>query len=145
MPTVLIVDDDEGIRESLDLLLTSEGYSVLIADGGFCALEVLRESAGPAIVLFDFLMSKGDGLDLLRGVSDDETLMRQNAYICMAARRRSVLPEELQILMDQLDVPFVTKPFDVDDLLATVAEAQSDLATRLAALPHPREGMPPGV
>lgn len=128
MPSVLVVDDDTGIRESLDMFLTDEGYEVASAENGLHALEVLRQLSQPTVLLFDYLMPHGTGLDLLQGVTADETLLRRTAAICMAARDRHRLPTELIALMDCLGVHFIAKPFDLDAVLTAVCTAQQRLA-----------------
>ena len=65
---ILIVDDDEALRESLELILSAEGYSVLRADRGETALEVIEHSSVDA-VLCDLRMPGIDGFDLLPQIS----------------------------------------------------------------------------
>jgi CheY-like chemotaxis protein len=77
----VVVDDDEGIRKSLDLLLTSEGCTVALAESSRRALQLLRQWPVPAFVLFDFVLPEGDGLDLLRGIAADASLQRLYTYI----------------------------------------------------------------
>jgi CheY-like chemotaxis protein len=52
-------------------MLTDEVYTVLTADGGMRALEIMRQWPGHAVVMLDYLMPQGDGLDILRAVADD--------------------------------------------------------------------------
>jgi CheY-like chemotaxis protein len=59
LPTVMVVDDDGDISECLDLILSDTGYTVLLADSAKRALELLRQGSAPAVVLFDYLMSRG--------------------------------------------------------------------------------------
>ena len=61
---ILIVDDDEALRESLELILSAEGYSVLSADGGESALAIIDHSPVDA-VLCDLRMPGIDGFDLM--------------------------------------------------------------------------------
>jgi CheY-like chemotaxis protein len=133
MPTVLVVEHDEALREIIHDLLTDEGYLVLSADGGMRTLEMMRQWPGHAVVLFDYQMPRGDGLDMLNAVADDETLQHRYAYICMAATDSSRLPAEFTALMEVLEVPLVSKPFSIDELLCIISEAHQRLL-RLA--PH---------
>src|SRR5512138_2541112 len=55
-PTVLVVDDDESVRESLALALELEGYMVLRAAHGIDALLVLRTGIRPDVILLDLEM-----------------------------------------------------------------------------------------
>ena len=136
MLTVIIVDDDTAICESLDALFAGEGYTVICVVSGERAVELLRERTEPAVVLFDYLMPHGDGLYLLQAVADDEQFQRCYAYICMAAEPRSRLPATFIDLLDRLGVTFVDKPFDVDILLQTVEAAHRGLVARLDISEH---------
>lgn len=55
-PPVLVVDDSDGIRDTLHLLFEDEGYRVQLAANGSEALELLRASSTPRIVLLDWFM-----------------------------------------------------------------------------------------
>lgn len=61
---ILVVDDDDGVRDSLELLLKSEGYAVSTAIHGFDALLQLKKRL-PAIVLSDLSMPQMSGFELL--------------------------------------------------------------------------------
>jgi CheY-like chemotaxis protein len=61
---VLLVDDDEAIRESLAMFLTSSGYHVRLANGGFSALTQMAEAL-PALVISDLNMPQMSGYELL--------------------------------------------------------------------------------
>lgn len=67
MATVLVVDDDEGVRESLVLLLDTIGYAVLQAADGAQALRTLRQHHVDALVL-DIAMPRLDGLAVLEAM-----------------------------------------------------------------------------
>jgi two-component system response regulator MprA len=62
---VLVVDDDEGIREALEMALAYEGYQVRLASNGAIALGVLAEG-GIDVVIADVMMPHVDGLSLCR-------------------------------------------------------------------------------
>ena len=61
---ILLIDDDEALRESLEMILSAEGYEVLTADRGETALELIETSTVDA-VLCDLRMPGLDGFDLL--------------------------------------------------------------------------------
>jgi two-component system response regulator HydG len=63
-PSVLIVDDEMGILDSLRILLKNEGFDPIVAQGGKQGLEQL-ESADPDIILTDVRMPSIGGLDVL--------------------------------------------------------------------------------
>ncbi|MCC6556244.1 MAG: response regulator [Polyangiaceae bacterium] len=59
--TILVVDDDQDIRETLTELLQEEGYSVARASHGREALAMLREGSNPSLILLDLMMPIMDG------------------------------------------------------------------------------------
>ena len=72
-PTVLVVDDDENIRELTQLALeTVSGWSVLTADGGHAAIEICRTQR-PDAVLMDMMMPDMDGLTTFEHLQADAT------------------------------------------------------------------------
>lgn len=60
---ILIVDDDAGSRTALMRLLRDEGFRVAAVDGGISALEYLRGSPPPQLIVLDLMMAKMDGWD----------------------------------------------------------------------------------
>ena len=62
---VLLIDDDQAVRESLALLLETHGYRVVTAADGIQGLIAFREHA-PAVVVTDILMPEQDGLGTIR-------------------------------------------------------------------------------
>jgi len=59
---VLVVDDDKAIRETLCELLTDEGHAARGASNGKEALELLRSSVRPCLILLDVMMPVMDGV-----------------------------------------------------------------------------------
>jgi DNA-binding NtrC family response regulator len=66
---ILIVDDEEGLREGLGKLLEDEGYAVLCAETGEEALEILQQSRID-LVLTDMRMPGMDGIELLKKIRE---------------------------------------------------------------------------
>lgn len=126
MVPVLVVDDDEAIRETLRLILEDSGYEVEEAADGLTALQRLRESARPMVVLLDLMMPRMNGDEVLARVADDADLRQAHVFILLTAspRARKFSAGRLD---SRLTVPCVEKPFDLDDLLAAVAEAAQRL------------------
>jgi CheY-like chemotaxis protein len=69
MARVLIVDDDEGARDTVRTVLEEEGYEVAEAEYGHCALDHLRASAEPLVVLLDYRMPQLNGGEVLRAAA----------------------------------------------------------------------------
>ncbi len=68
-PVILVVDDEEGIRESLSGIFEDEGYAVLTAGSGEEALKVLK-SQHPHVVLLDVWLPGMDGVDTLAKIKE---------------------------------------------------------------------------
>ena len=67
MATILVIDDEPGIRDLLDTLLTRKGFGVVLADSGQKGLEVFRRARPDAVVL-DLKMPGMDGLTVLQEI-----------------------------------------------------------------------------
>src|SRR5262245_13008451 len=114
---ILIVDDDDALRDSLQLVLASEDYQVVGARSGEEALELLS-SASPEIVLCDLRMPGMDGMQLL-----PELLRRQPGatLILMSAYGTEELALEA-IRLGAYD--YLAKPFQPSEALLTIRKAQ---------------------
>jgi CheY-like chemotaxis protein len=71
--TVLVVDDDEAIRETVNDVLCDEGYDVLLAENGEQALQLLKERH-PSVVLLDLMMPVMSGWEVLEAIENREDL-----------------------------------------------------------------------
>ncbi len=71
---ILVVEDDNEIRNALVNLLKEEGYEVLSASNGSEALDVLRRTPSPCMVLLDLMMPVMDGNGFLEERRKDPTL-----------------------------------------------------------------------
>lgn len=105
---VLVVDDERYIVDLLTELLEDEGYEVLRAGDGQAALDVLARHQ-PDLVVADVMMPRIDGVRLLALIREHH---KDLPVILMSA---AMTPR-----VD--DVPFLPKPFDVDDLLALIED-----------------------
>ncbi|MBF5043906.1 response regulator [Aggregicoccus sp. 17bor-14] len=114
-PTVLIVDDELTIVESLQELLEYEGYGVVTAPNGRRALEEL-ERARPSLVLTDYMMPQMNGLQLLEAVRASPSL-RDLPVVVMSAVHGQ--PSRVA----ELGAQFLGKPFELEHLLRVLAGA----------------------
>ena len=112
-PTVLVVDDDPGIRESVTEVLSAEGYRVLEAPDGEEALVRLDGLEGRCVVLLDLAMPRMKGLELLRELSRSGRSERFPVVVMSA----NAHPRELEF--PQV-VALLRKPFELDELLRWV-------------------------
>ncbi|HZA53629.1 MAG TPA: response regulator, partial [Candidatus Udaeobacter sp.] len=69
--TILIVDDEDGVRESVREVLSDEGYRVLDTADGAHVLELIRQEK-PGLVLLDIWMPQIDGIGLLKEIKSHE-------------------------------------------------------------------------
>ncbi len=67
MPKVLVIDDEQGIRDLLDTMLSRKGYDVLLAESGPKGLEIFGRER-PDVIILDLKMPGMDGLTVLRQV-----------------------------------------------------------------------------
>ena len=112
---ILVVDDERDILEFLQIILEEEGYEVTTTDKGEY-LEKLRNGGLPDIILLDVLLSGKDGRDIVRFLkSQQET---QHIPVIMLSAHPSAGETARKAGADD----FVAKPFDIDDLLATIAK-----------------------
>lgn len=125
-PHILVVDDDQEIRETLRQALEDEGYEVYEAEDGAEALDILRQSVQPFVVVLDLRMPRLTGDALLRRVSRKEHLPAQHTFLLVTANHELLSPVSLRLL-ERMDVPVVAKPFDLDQLLDLVAHAADTL------------------
>lgn len=121
MARVLVVDDDQDIRDVVRFILEDAGYEVLEASDGNTALRVLRASQTPLVVLLDLLMPQPNGIDVLREVIADPQLCR-HAYLLLTADN-TILRQQAESLLTQVSAQVIPKPFDVGKLLEIVEHA----------------------
>jgi CheY-like chemotaxis protein len=67
MAKILVIDDEQGIRELLDALLRRKGYDVVLAESGRKGLELFRRER-PDVLVLDLKMPEMDGLTVLRQI-----------------------------------------------------------------------------
>ena len=112
-PTVLVVDDDPSIRESVQRLLRTYGYSPLTAADLDEAAQVIRESPVDALILDVRLGAGGTGLDLLRAVRDRPEFASAPILILTGA----VLSEAEEALITRMRAYLFQKPEGFHTLL----------------------------
>ena len=112
---ILVVEDDDDIREVMQELLASEGYQVDVAKDGLDALDKLDDGvAAPPLILLDMMMPKMDGetfLKLLRGRP-----AMADAPIVVISGNAAAREKATALHADAC----LVKPFELDDLLGVV-------------------------
>jgi CheY-like chemotaxis protein len=112
--TVLVVDDDEEIRETLAELLGEAGYEVTTASGGQEALDELRRSL-PHVLVLDLMMPGVNGFDVLHAKEKDPSLASVPVIVISAT------PDEGVTHVDNVQKRF-QKPFALDPFLESVRQ-----------------------
>ena len=106
---ILIVDDEEGLREGLSKLLESEGYAALSAESGEQALEILQQSHID-LVLTDMRMPGMDGIELLKKTRE----RHPNVGVIILTGYGQI--ESYIEAMNFGAIEYVSKPFKVNEL-----------------------------
>jgi len=114
--TVLVVDDEEIMREILDALLTREGYDVRLAQSGAAALEIAKAVPIDAAVV-DVMMPGMDGLSVL----DELKRLDEDIAVIMITAFASV--ETAIAAMKRGAFDYITKPFKNDEVLVVLRNA----------------------
>lgn len=116
---IMVVDDEESLRELVKAVLEQEGFEVIAVSNGQECLDKLKEIK-PDLILLDMMMP---------GMSGRETCerIRQNPHtkdlkvIFLTVARFSEVGKDILSKMGVLD--YITKPFDNDDLVRRVKKA----------------------
>ncbi len=111
---ILVVEDDQSLREGLRIVLERAGYRVTTAVRGQEALRVIRENP-PDLVILDLMLPGLDGSFVLERSREEGF----KAPVIIVSARDSVA-DKIRGLRTGAD-DYVTKPFDLDELMARVA------------------------
>lgn len=112
MKRILVIDDDIYIGNMLEEVLTKEGYQVLRAYSGTEALLVLSSSR-PDLILLDLM---------LPGLSGEEVLPRIREFPVIVLSAKADLDSKVNLLLKGAS-DYVTKPFEIKELLARITAA----------------------
>src|SRR5579872_148487 len=115
-PTVLVIDDETGILESLRILLKNEGFTPVLANGGKQALEQIGELR-PDIILSDVRMPSVSGVQVLsaaRALDPDVPVILMTAQATLQSAMQAV---------NEGAYYYIQKPFRNDELLAILHRA----------------------
>ncbi|MCK5162136.1 MAG: hybrid sensor histidine kinase/response regulator [Desulfobacula sp.] len=127
--SILVVDDEEDIRDVLEIVLKDIGYTVFLAENGEKALEIFQ-SESPDIVITDIKMPVMDGIELLRQIKREnpatEVLMI-TGHGDMHLTIRSLKYEAMD---------FITKPVNVDILEIAIEKAIEKIVARQKLLEY---------
>ena len=112
-PKILIVDDEEGVRESLKLIL-SDYFDLVVVENGLAALDTLKQVKDIGLVLMDIKMPKASGLDTLPKIKAQFPHLK----VIIVSGYRSVEAAQEAVRLGANG--YIVKPFKSDEILATV-------------------------
>ncbi len=115
-PSVLVIDDESGILDTLRILLKKEGFEVTTAQGGKAGLDAIRANA-PDIVLTDVRMPQVTGLDILQAVKETDPLTPVLLMTAQASLQSAIQAVNAGAFY------YLQKPFANDELLAILRRA----------------------
>jgi len=142
MGKVLVVDDEQGMREFLTMLLEKQGHRVITAADGEQALQLVAEHT-PDLVISDLRMPNVDGIGLLAGVRKQHPELPVILVTAYASSDSTI--QAMRLGADD----YITKPFRIEEIRLVVEKAlarrkrrQQDQASQPAAPEAPQlEGM----
>lgn len=120
---VLVVDDDDVIRQLISVNLELEGFEVSTAYDGQDCLDKVKD-VDPVVVTLDIMMPRLDGWAAASRLRDDPDTAGIKVVLLSARAQEADLQRGSRLGVDA----YLTKPFDPDELIATVR--------RLAGLPE---------
>ncbi|MBN2716039.1 MAG: response regulator [Deltaproteobacteria bacterium] len=116
--SILLVDDEQIIRNAAGRLLTKLGHDVIMADNGVRGLEIFKARKNEiSLVLLDIIMPEMDGIDTY------ERLIELQPTVNVVLISGYSKDERVEKLLASGAVQFVQKPFDVDTLASAIRRA----------------------
>jgi signal transduction histidine kinase/CheY-like chemotaxis protein len=116
--TILVVEDEEAVREFLRRTLMTHGYNVLVASDGIEALEISKSFPGRIhLLMTDRMMPRMNGVELVKRLSPVRSGLK---IIYMSGHLDDGAPEDLH---DEIRAGYLQKPFKTEDLVTLVREA----------------------
>jgi DNA-binding response OmpR family regulator len=109
--TILVVDDEPDIRDSVEIILKTNGYNVITAVDGNDCLEKLKDTK-PDLILLDIMMPGTPVADIVNQIKDIKIAFMSVVRISDARKRGLCEQENI--------VDFFQKPFNVSDLIDRV-------------------------
>lgn len=111
---VLVVDDDDGVREAMRLVIEDQGYGVDEASNGREALEHLVGGDAPCLVLLDLMMPVMNGYDFLSALLRSDVVAHPPIVVVSAWRTEAERLSNVAGVMN--------KPVDLEQLLELLAK-----------------------
>jgi len=113
---VLVIDDEQGIRDLFIQALEEDDYEVLTVDNGEQGLDIIK-SEKPNVVFLDLKLPGIDGLEVLKRISDLEI----KAIVIMITGHGTIAKAAKTMDLGAYD--YIVKPFDIDDIIKLMKQA----------------------
>jgi len=110
---ILVCDDEEGVRESLKLIL-GDDFNLILTESGEQCLDCIKNTADIGLVLMDIKMPQTSGLDVLKQIK--ETYPDLKVIIITGYKSVETATEAVRLGASG----YIVKPFKSDEILATV-------------------------
>ena len=114
--TILIVDDEPSIIQSLHGILTDEGFEVIDADGGLKALDIIKETI-PDIIVLDIWMPDIDGIETLKRIRE----LYPSVQVIMISGHGTIETAVRATKLGAYD--FIEKPLSLEKVLLSINNA----------------------
>jgi CheY-like chemotaxis protein len=128
MATILLVEDNDDVREMMAVALELGGHTVLPAVNGREALAMLRERPHPCLILLDLMMPVMNGWELRAALQKDPNLAEIPVVVVSAVTA--------DIAQRLGGTQYVPKPVDIDRLLDVVCEYCDGHSQRAGTFPR---------
>lgn len=112
MKKILVIDDEEALRDLIELVLRRENFQVQTVEDGKTALQVLN-TFQPDLVILDLMLPDYSGYDLCK-----EIVKRQAVPVIMVSAKNEIIYKVLGLELGAED--YITKPFDNRELIARI-------------------------
>ena len=113
--TIMVVDDEADIRDTVKTVLEKEGYTVVTANNADDALKK-EATAKPALILMDIMMPGIDGFETCRRLKENDA-MKAIPVIFISAK---VEREDIEKIYSVGGVDYINKPFQREEVLSRV-------------------------
>jgi CheY-like chemotaxis protein len=115
--TILLIEDNEPLRENTIELLELANYDVLVAENGFAALELIKTKT-PDLILCDIMMPEMDGYEFLKNITGDRQPVPVPFIFFTAYSEKTDIQKGMQ--MGATD--YIVKPFNADELIGLIQQ-----------------------
>jgi two-component system, OmpR family, response regulator MprA len=116
--TILVIEDDPSVRTLLEKSLRAKGYVIFSADDGLSGLTALEDER-PDLIIVDIMMPRLDGMTFVKAVKGNDRT-RSIPIIFLTAKN------DPKTMIEGINIGarfYVTKPFQMDELLSKVQKA----------------------